>query len=81
MPQDMHQEFVNGSVQMNSLDTLETVLDELINRILSACQITHAEQQQFLSVLLARTTLSESEQTQIDRLFDGLHSGLIKIIG
>jgi len=81
-PVTTHQEFVNvAPVQMNSSEPLESRLSEVTDRILGDCQITCADQEQFMSALLAKKSLSESEQIQINQVFDGLRSRLIKVSG
>jgi hypothetical protein len=72
------------TMQQECLDVApvrSNLFDEVTDRILSTCQMTAVDQEQFLSILLARKSLSESEQLQINQVFDRLCSGLIKITG
>jgi hypothetical protein len=51
-------------------------LEQVVNQILASRRITHADQHQ---LLLART-LTPQEQALINRLFEKLRNGLIKVV-
>jgi hypothetical protein len=51
-------------------------LEQVITRILASRRITHADQHQ----LLLPRTLTPQEQALINRLFDQLRNGLIKVV-
>jgi hypothetical protein len=53
-----------------------TSLEQLIDHILSSRQITRQDQRQ----LLARQNLTTQEQTLINRLFDRLRLGFVRVV-
>ena len=55
-------------------------IQELVDRILASRRISRTEQNRFMSVLLAKNSLSEEDQQQITRVFDGLQTGLIRVV-
>jgi hypothetical protein len=70
---------MQANVDLN-LDLTETAFDQVIDRIFASRRITRADQERFMSVLLAKKLLTEAEQKQVSRIFDGLRSGLIKVV-
>ncbi len=55
-------------------------IEQLVDRILSSRRITRRDQARFMATFMAKEALSSSEQAQIDRIFDGLRSGLLKVV-
>lgn len=51
-------------------------LEQVVNRILTSRQITHEDQH----LLLLFTTLTAQEQALINRVFDKLRQGLLKVV-
>lgn len=62
-----------------SLPTLSPI-EQVIERIFSTHRITKADQTLFMSLMLAKNSLSETERHQVNRIFDGLQSGLVRVI-
>lgn len=58
----------------------EGTIEALVERIMLQRRITRADQERLMSVLLAKNVLSEAERRQIDRVFDALRSGLVKVV-
>jgi hypothetical protein len=58
----------------------EQSVDQLVEHILSVRRITRIDQERFMSMLLAKATLTKIEEAQINRVFDGLRSGLIRVV-
>jgi hypothetical protein len=59
---------------------VNVAIQELVDRILASRRISRTEQNRFMSVLLAKNSLSEEDQQQITRVFDGLQMGLIRVV-
>ncbi|MGG6293965.1 hypothetical protein ACQ4M4_06040 [Leptolyngbya sp. AN02str] len=55
-------------------------VDELVKRILASRQITRADQERFMSALLSKNSLSDSERVQVDQLFDALRNGRVRVV-
>jgi transcriptional regulator CtsR len=55
-------------------------LDRIVERIFSSHKITRADQQRFMSAMLSRETLSGEDQKKINRVFDALQKGLLRVV-
>lgn len=53
---------------------------DLLEQILSSRRITRAAQQQFMSALLAKDSLNLEERNQINRIYEQLQLGLIRVV-
>nr|OEJ75360.1 hypothetical protein BH720_10105 [Desertifilum tharense IPPAS B-1220] len=55
-------------------------LDQLVNRILASYQMTAEEQRFLMSTLLAKESLSPADCTLINKVYEGLKKGLVRVI-
>jgi hypothetical protein len=55
-------------------------LEQIIEHILSARKINRSDQSHFMALLLAKKSLTKAEETQVNRVFDGLRKGLIRVV-
>ncbi|NES97076.1 MAG: hypothetical protein F6K32_17940 [Desertifilum sp. SIO1I2] len=55
-------------------------VEAIVERIFETRRITRADQQVFMSALLSKNSLNLSEQQQIDRVFEGLRQGRIRVV-
>nr|WP_017721369.1 hypothetical protein [Oscillatoria sp. PCC 10802] len=55
-------------------------LEQVVERIFSTHRITRGDQQLFMKTLLSKDALSNQEQEHIDRVFDGLRRGLLRVV-
>jgi len=53
---------------------------EVISTITSRRIINRADQKIFMSALLSKSTLSVEDQAMIEKIYQGLQSGLIKVV-
>jgi hypothetical protein len=58
----------------------ENAIEQIVERIFSQRRITRADQERFMSALLAKNSLTEAEQRQINRVFDALRNGLLRVV-
>ena len=58
----------------------ESTIEQIVKRIFKTRQITRADQQMFMSALLAKDSLSRSDRSHIDRVFEGLRRGLLRVV-
>ena len=58
----------------------ETEIKRVIDRILETRRITKADQARFMSVMLAKGKLNDSERLQIDLIFDNVKNGRLKVV-
>ena len=55
-------------------------IQELVDQILVSRQIRRTDQHRFMSALLSKNTLNKEDQQQINRVFDGLQTGQIRVV-
>jgi len=60
--------------------TSESQIHQIVSRIFTTHRITRADQQMFMATLLSKDSLTADEQSQIDRVFDGLRQGLLRVV-
>jgi len=53
---------------------------EVIKNITSRHAINRIDQKIFMSALLSKTALSVEDQKMVDQIFQGLQSGLIRVV-
>ncbi|MBW4494214.1 MAG: hypothetical protein KME26_14215 [Oscillatoria princeps RMCB-10] len=58
----------------------EESLDRIVQRIFYSHKITRADQQRFMSAMLSRGTFSWEDQNKINRVFDALQQGLLRVV-
>ncbi|HIK53758.1 MAG TPA: hypothetical protein IGS37_01035 [Synechococcales cyanobacterium M55_K2018_004] len=58
----------------------ETSVEQLVEHILTSRRISRADQERFMKALLSKNTLTEREQAQVNRVFDALRSGLLRVV-
>ncbi len=61
-------------------DLPNVTFEQVIERIFASRRITRADQERFMSALLAKSSLTAAEQVQVNRVFDALRSGLIRVV-
>jgi hypothetical protein len=60
------------------VDCSELSFEQVIEKIFVTRKITRTDQKRFMSVLLAKTEITDFERSQLDRVFSALRAGLIK---
>lgn len=55
-------------------------IDDIVERIFLSRRITRADQRIFMAALLAKHSLTRSEQQQIDRVFEALRLGKLRVV-
>ncbi|NER37280.1 MAG: hypothetical protein F6J93_25490 [Oscillatoria sp. SIO1A7] len=56
------------------------LLEQIISQIFIRKQISRLDQQVLMSALLARNSISDQDQSQLNRVFDGIQRGLIRVV-
>ena len=62
------------------IPTPESQINQIVTRIFSTHRITRSDQKIFMATLLAQDSLSPEAQNQINRVFDGLRQGLLRVV-
>lgn len=60
--------------------TAKTSVENIVDRILRWKKITRDDQRLLMSALLSRNSIGQQEKSQIDRVFDALNSGLLRVV-
>ncbi len=55
-------------------------IEQVVERIFRSHRITRADQQLFMNALLTKHALSREDRANIDRVFDGLRRGLLRVV-
>ncbi len=55
-------------------------ITELVSQFIQARTISQAQYQELTALVLADGTVDESERRQVNRLFDAIQSGRVKIV-
>lgn len=61
-------------------DLPEVSIQQMVEHIFSTRRITRFDQERFMSALLSKKALTSKEQDQINRVFDALRSGLLRVV-
>ena len=64
----------------NPVDLPQTPIEQVVKRIFESRQITRADQQMFMSVLLSKDSLNLADQKHVDRVFEALRQGRLRVI-
>ncbi|PSB27872.1 hypothetical protein [Stenomitos frigidus] len=55
-------------------------IEQMVNRITACGRISRKDQQQFMSALLSQKTISPTEQELINRIFERLRAGRLRVV-
>lgn len=67
-------------VMKAEVDSTEYSIGKVVERIFSTRRISRADQSTFMSSLLSKNALSDDELEQVNKVFDGLRTGLIRVV-
>lgn len=66
--------------QLENTEPEENEVTQLVNRLIRTKRITYKQYQTLSKMVLADGTVDEQERRQINRLFDAIQSGAIRIM-
>ncbi|UBF23595.1 hypothetical protein K9N68_17590 [Kovacikia minuta CCNUW1] len=55
-------------------------VEQMVNRIIACGRITRKDQRQFMSALLSQQTINQAEHDLINRVFELLRAGRLRIV-
>ncbi|HEY9847991.1 MAG TPA: hypothetical protein V6D28_00920 [Leptolyngbyaceae cyanobacterium] len=58
----------------------KSLVEQVIERIFADRQITKADQNLLMSSLLSKKSLNENDEEQINRVFDALQRGMLRVV-
>lgn len=73
-------EFLATGAMQAQVNLPDFPIDQVIERIFATRKITRADQERLMSALLSKTFLNKGDQEQINRVFDGLRNGRIRVV-
>ncbi|MDF0555113.1 hypothetical protein [Kamptonema sp. UHCC 0994] len=66
---------------MQSQENLNSAsVEEVVKRIFINRKITRADQRRFMAAMMSKDALTVEEHEQIDRVFDGLRRGVLRVV-
>ncbi|MEO1146954.1 MAG: hypothetical protein AAFY26_15325 [Cyanobacteria bacterium J06638_22] len=68
------------AIPEQSLSMHGNSIEQLIEHVLTARQISRQDQDAFMSVLLAKRNLTERERSQVNRIYDALRTGRLRVV-
>ncbi|MGA7936380.1 MAG: hypothetical protein WCA35_22690 [Kovacikia sp.] len=56
------------------------IVSEIVDRLISSRRMSHREYHQLCSLILSDNQIDEEERLQINRLFDAIQSGQLRVM-
>lgn len=73
-------EAATENAEAQQSETEENEVTQLVDQLIRAKRITYSQYQTLSTMVLADGTVDEQERCQINRLFDAIQSGAIRIV-
>lgn len=55
-------------------------IEQMVNKITASGRISRADQKQFMATLLAKSTINSTEEALINRVFELLRAGRLRVV-
>jgi len=55
-------------------------IEQMVNKITASGRISRADQKQFMATLLSKKSITATEQALIDRVFELLRTGRLRVV-
>lgn len=55
-------------------------IEQMVNKITASGRISRADQQQFMSTLLSKNKISSTEEAMVNRVFELLRAGRLRVV-
>jgi len=65
---------------MKQVSISNSTLEQTVIKITSSGRITRVDQQQFMATLLSRNTLDPTEEALVNRVFELLRAGRLRVV-
>jgi len=65
---------------MKQVSISNSTLEQTVLKITSSGRITRVDQQQFMATLLSRNTLDPTEEALVNRVFELLRAGRLRVV-
>ncbi|EKV00945.1 hypothetical protein Lepto7375DRAFT_3083 [Leptolyngbya sp. PCC 7375] len=79
-PSDKAMNPADSDEQQENTETDENDVVQLVDQLIRAKRITYTQYQSLSKMVLADGTVDEQERRQINRLFDAIQAGAVRIV-
>ncbi len=62
------------------MNSAQLSIEQMVHKITSSGKIIRADQQQFMAALLSQKTISSAEEAMINRIFELLRAGRLRVV-
>lgn len=63
-----------------AVNSAQFSIEQMVHKITSSGKISRADQKQFMSALLSQKTISAAEEAMINRVFELLRAGRLRVV-
>lgn len=70
---------INSSMK-KAVNSAQLSIEQMVHKITSSGKISRADQQQFMAALLSQKTISSAEEAMINRIFELLRAGRLRVV-
>jgi peptidoglycan hydrolase CwlO-like protein len=65
---------------VHTLSSSSLNIEQMVNKITASGRISRADQQQFMATLLSKTKISSKEEALVNRIFELLRAGRLRVV-
>jgi hypothetical protein len=65
---------------VHSFNSSPLNIEQMVNKITASGRISRADQHQFMRALLAKNTISSAEEAMVNRVFELLRAGRLRVV-
>ncbi|MDX2244364.1 MAG: hypothetical protein NW224_27130 [Leptolyngbyaceae cyanobacterium bins.302] len=65
---------------VHSVNSSHSTLEQMVSKITESGKISRADQQQFMATLLSQNKISAAEQALVNRVFELLRAGRLRVV-
>ncbi len=70
---------INSNMK-KAVNSAHLSIEQMVHKITSSGKISRADQQQFMAALLSQKTISSAEEAMINRIFELLRAGRLRVV-
>lgn len=70
---------INSNMK-KAVNSAQLSIEQMVQKITSSGKISRADQQQFMAALLSQKTISSAEEAMINRIFELLRAGRLRVV-
>lgn len=70
---------INSNMK-KAVNSAQLSIEQMVHKITSSGKISRADQKQFMAALLSQKTISAAEEVMINKVFELLRAGRLKVV-